>query len=412
MTRLVALVVDDNGTRAQRAKVILVDAGLEPQNVILCGSITAATKQFLDRRIDLLVTDIAIPQLDDESAIPDGGQCLIRQLDELAPQVVPPRWTVAITAYEESKRLTAAEFGTRLVSVLNANATSNAWEDQLSHFCKRCIDSDKVDRSALADVCYLTALRSPELEALRSLPVEWGMKTVSPFFANQQSGQMQIQGKSIAVESFTYDRMGLVPISYLTAAVVATYRPRLLLLSGICGGIPDSVKLGDVVVAESCWNWQAGKLKSNDRMKVDADSIQASASLVAIARHISDSNDVRLGLMSYAQQFKEHRDRIPVIHVGPMASGSAVVADEDIKEEIVRQNRKVLALDMEGYGFYAASRFSSIGDTKLVCVKGVCDKADDEKADELQTMCALRSADVASQIVKTYMTADAENGSI
>jgi nucleoside phosphorylase len=61
-----------------------------------------------------------------------------------------------------------------------------------------------------------------------------------------------------------------------------------------------------------------------------------------------------------------------------MASGSVVVADKNAKE-VAEQESQVMALDMEAVPFYAASRYSSIGGTQLICLKSVCDKADDQK---------------------------------
>lgn len=402
MSDLTALIVDDDQIRARRIAEILGLAGFGPGSISICSSIASAIKCLLGKRVDLLVVDIAIPQLDNENPLADGGQSLIRQLEELSPQIVAPHWTIAITAYEQSRQLTSVEFSNRLVSVLNASPGSVGWETQLHQFCLRAIESNSDDNSPRADVCFLTALRSPELDALIELPVAWGIRTVSSFFANQHSGEMALGTSNLSIEAFTYDKMGLVPMSYLAAAVVEAYRPRLMVLTGICGGVPDSVQLGDVVVAESSWNWQAGKQTENETLKFDSDSIQASAALVAIARHQSATTETRMALMKYGQHIQSQKDRLPAVHVGPMASGSVVVADRTVKETILEQNRKVKALDMEAYAFYAASRYSAFGHTQMICIKSVCDKADDRKADDLQIMCAQRSAHIANLVVKAY----------
>lgn len=402
MSKLSALIVDDDQSRAVKIADTLVEGGFERNGIAFSLSISAAVKLMLNQRIDLLVVDIAIPQLDQDAPLIDGGQSLLRQLEELSPQIVSPRWTIAITALDQALQLSAIYFNQRMVSVLNATPGSSGWDVQLRKFCERAIESSIADHSHQVDVCIITALRSPELESLSILPITWGLRTISPFLANQHSGELRLGKETRTVEAFTYDKMGLVPMAYLAAAVVEAYRPRIMVLTGICGGVPDSVQLGDVVVAESSWNWQSGKLKEHGSLRYDGDSIQASPTLTAVARHVGASMETRMALMMYGQYIQSQKDRLPLVHVGPMASGSVVVADEKVKETVLEQNRKVVALDMEAYAFYAASRYAAIGSTQLICVKSVCDKADSKKADDIQVMCAQRSAHLANSIISSH----------
>lgn len=395
------LIVDDNIDRAHQISAILVEAGFRSSSIFSCVSVSSAIKYLLANRVDFLVVDISIPDMDGEHPLPDGGVRLVRRIEELSPPIIPPRSIIAITAHEESRRITHLEFNSRLVSVLNAEVGSSEWKSYLKNFALRLIESSQKNEMSRADICFLTALRAPELNAVIDLPINWGMRSIAPFLANQSSGELDVSGNLLSVEAFTYDKMGLVPMSYLTAAVIESYRPKLLILTGICGGIPDSVNLGDVVVAENSWNWQSGKIKNSD-MLIDGDAVQASPDIISIAKHVGASQNARLELMKSGQHIQSVKDRLPVVHVGPMASGSTVVADAPTKLLIQDQNRKVLALDMEAFAFYSASRFSSIGQTKLICIKGVCDKADSSKADEIQIMCSQRSALVASKIVESY----------
>jgi len=393
--------VDDNSARSIEVKVLLVAAGFKESQVNTCTSISSAIKHFIQNRVDLLLTDISIPQIEGDQPLANGGQELLRQLDELKPEVSEARWTLAITAYENSEKLTSIDFRHRLVSVLNTATGSNDWKAQISTFASRILTSDDFEKNRKnVDICLITALRTPELEGVLKLPIKWGLRSVSRFFANQYSGTLEVENNSLTVEAFTYDKMGLVAMSYLTSSILSEFRPKVMILTGICAGISDSVRLGDIVVAESSWNWQAGKQREGDDFKFDSDALTASASLLANARHQSDSEDLRVRLMKIGQHINSQKNIVPAIHFGPMASGSVVVADSSLKANITAQNRKVLALDMEAYAFYASQRFSHVDGTKFLTIKSVCDRADSSKADEIQILCSLRSAIFAEMVIR------------
>jgi nucleoside phosphorylase len=242
-------------------------------------------------------------------------------------------------------------------------------------------------------------LNSPELDAVLRLPIDWGLKSVSSFNATQISGALRVNGKSLSVEAFTYDKMGLVAMSYLTSSILNEIKPSIMFLTGICAAVSDSVRLGDIVVAESSWNWQSGKQHEADGFKFDSDSINGSANLIANAKVQAQSQDFRFKLMEIGQHIKSQKDILPNIHFGPMASGSVVVADSQVRENVVTQNRKVLALEMEAYAFYSAQKFNHSDGTKFLTIKGVCDRADPSKADELQILCSDRSAQFAKFLI-------------
>jgi nucleoside phosphorylase len=89
--------------------------------------------------------------------------------------------------------------------------------------------------------------------------------------------------------------------------------------------------------------------------------------------------------------------------IGPVASGSAVIADEDIVAEIKLQNREVCAVEMECYGVFAAVANSSTPQPHVFTLKAVCDFADPHKNDKVQRYAAYSSARVMQLMLERYV---------
>ena len=77
----------------------------------------------------------------------------------------------------------------------------------------------------------------------------------------------------------------------------------------------------------------------------------------------------------------EDERNLPKVHIGPMATGSAVIAHDQVFEEISEHSRKVIALDMEGYSIFVAAQMINKNTIPLV-IKGVQDHASHIKNDD------------------------------
>ncbi|HTM81612.1 hypothetical protein [Asticcacaulis sp.] len=83
----------------------------------------------------------------------------------------------------------------------------------------------------------------------------------------------------------------------------------------------------------------------------------------------------------------------PSVHVGPFASGAAVVANKALFATIqAQQHRKLLGLDMEAYGVVSAARELPFPQPDCFVLKGVSDFADIDKGDKIRHYAAYVSA--------------------
>lgn len=179
-------------------------------------------------------------------------------------------------------------------------------------------------------------------------------------------------------------------------------------MAGIAGGVKDKDKsYGDILVARWSFNYDSGKYKYNLKKKQsifepNPEQIELSANLVTKVNHLKTNQEL----------LKEIHDTFPVdrnnkqpnanlkVFVGPVASGSAVIADEKKIDTIRAGNRKLIGLDMETYGvMYSAKSFSDEQLTKAISIKSISDFADQRKSDKYRSYAAYTSSNFIYQLI-------------
>ncbi|TFE36881.1 hypothetical protein E2553_45445 [Paraburkholderia dipogonis] len=91
------------------------------------------------------------------------------------------------------------------------------------------------------------------------------------------------------------------------------------------------------------------------------------------------------------------------LRVGPVASGSAVLANEAIVKEILKHERTLLGIEMEIYGVYAAAAYASFPRPTAFAMKAVCDFGTKVKDDKYQTYAAYTSAQLVREFLERYL---------
>lgn len=168
-------------------------------------------------------------------------------------------------------------------------------------------------------------------------------------------------------------------------------------MTGICGGFADQVKLGDVLVAEKSWDWQAGKWTEAGTLATASDQRDAAAELVAEAR----AAEAMIAVLHEKYQGTKPSD-VPRLVVGPMVTGSSVVASLDIQKVFRQQHRKMAGVDMECYGLYYAAENHAGAPVRTICIKAVSDLADRAKSDDFQKYCSHMSAEVSLEVLRRF----------
>ena len=193
--------------------------------------------------------------------------------------------------------------------------------------------------------------------------------------------------------------MGLVEAATTTAQALERYRPKIVAMSGICAGVGPEINLCDLVIPTLCWEYQAGKWHK-DGFKIEPYSVSPPHQTLSIVTQLTEQQDINEKLLSGIPKM----GLSPQIHLGPMATGSAVIADQTKMSEIAAQHRKMIALDMEMYSVFKACQRSSPA-PQFFGVKTVVDTGDTNKSDTYHEFgCTLSARFTVAAISKLLAT--------
>jgi nucleoside phosphorylase len=193
-------------------------------------------------------------------------------------------------------------------------------------------------------------------------------------------------------------RMGLVNMAITATKAIEAFQPKIVAMSGICAGITGESKLLDIVIADIVWEYQTGKITDYD-FKAEPYQVHMDNDLKVSIKQLKSRNDflpsIKEGL--YVSEL-EHSGII----IGPVVSGSAVVASKNKIQEITPQHRKMAALEMEIYSMYEAAE-QSLAKPKFFAAKSVVDLADSKKADDVQRPACIISARFVEKVLSEFL---------
>ncbi len=382
------LIIDDDDTKRALLTSTLASFGVQSIDIEIAKSAASARKLFTERNFDVVILDLVLPVSDRSgNPSPDIGFGLLQELtDEAAAKRI-----VGVTAHAEA--LVEYESGFRELTeqLLFVGADKAEWKESLRALVSQ-VTALATKRPAYdVDVCFVCALRAPEYEAVLALEgIVWGAEQVLAGQTLFKKGTLQINGRSLSVVAAHSKSMGMVAACHLTKTLIETFRPRTLMMTGFCGGLPGEVELGDVIIAERSWDWQSGKW-TDSGFEQAPDQKEATGELVALAKSL-ESQAVEL-----MRSVVHHRNpgRAPKFCIGPMLTGSAVVTDEELHEMFATQHRKAIAVDMECYGVYYSAYYAEEPKPKFLCIKTVADLCGGTKGKEFQQYGSALSARIA-----------------
>lgn len=180
----------------------------------------------------------------------------------------------------------------------------------------------------------------------------------------------------------------LADAANIDAAILATtalqqWRPKAALFVGIAGSGSKSVRLGDVVIAREVYYYERGK-ETGDGRKPEPKIVSVDATLFnnAASAPAWDSDILAKRPGPKAR---------PRVHTGVVASGEKVIADAATRDGLASGHRKILAVEMEGYGFSLAIG-QSFDHIRHMVIRGICDDASRTKDDRWHAYAAASAA--------------------
>ena len=193
------------------------------------------------------------------------------------------------------------------------------------------------------------------------------------------------------------DEMGMTASATLTMKLIEHFRPKYVIMPGIAAGAmndsEDEQMYGDVVLANMVWNYSNGKYVPKDRADIRFGEVgwMPRPTLVRV-----DPDLLPRFERAIASPHNETK-----VHVGAMASGSAVVANREVLEKQIKgQFDSTKGLEMEGYGVAYAASHATEPRPKAIIAKSVCDFADSRKSDMFQPFAAHTSCEFIQLLIE------------
>ena len=204
-------------------------------------------------------------------------------------------------------------------------------------------------------------------------------------------------------------KSGQGPAASLSQALICQLRPRLIMMTGFCGGVKARVALGNVAVFTSAANWDYGKWVGSAEgvpsFQARPDPLNIPVQGVAETLRTLISGKYKFDDAVLGHVFRLLGNSVsaePTVVSVAAGSGSAVVADERVLSQIVALNENIHAIDMESYGFYYSCLNTNVRPPDFVCIKGVADHCDGEKNSKWHSSCNYLSASLALDVVRRH----------
>lgn len=200
------------------------------------------------------------------------------------------------------------------------------------------------------------------------------------------------------------NRMGLVAAAVVASMALERFEPRLICMSGICGGIAKEAEIYDLLVTQNCHQHDAGKWSDKGFKSEHYDvqlEIDVHNKLVEICADEGFVKSLLDGLNPTVKEFPKGKDRVEtrVRSGAATSSGSAVIAEEGKTTMLAVGQRKLVGFDMEIYSVYEAARFAKTKPA-FFAAKAVVDDGSKNKGDHFHRIGCLLSARLVARAIR------------
>jgi len=357
---------------------------------IACSYFCDFNAEINRNTFDLVVADLMVPAFKDSDEAIDVSSNVIESIRDLNCQNYGTP-VIALTKYDQLAEDHFSNLNKFDITVVTYEEGSSDWKNSFVRKVESCVPKKAYD---FVIVCALEKEADSYLEA--------GYDAGNLFSVHGISCREISIGDGAGLIVMP-PRMGLVNSAILCSRAIDIFNPRIICMSGICAGISGKANIYDVVIPDVCHQHDSGKWTS-DGFIPELYSVQLHhQTRLKISEIIKDDDfiealkkDVTLKRNEFPGEAEELEFKVIM---APTSSGSAVVADDSMLENIQDQHRKMTAFEMESYALYESAR-QSLKSPVFFSAKSVVDNGDSQKGDEYHRVASLISAKAVYEIIK------------
>lgn len=393
------LILDDSPEKiAITRKFLVEECKVNPDFIDVRSNVKDGRKILYENDYDLLLLDLVLPRDSETEATADES---IKFLDEIYynSDIHIPVHIIGFSQHENLFKDHNDSFEDKLWHLIAFSYSNNNWKDKLKNKICHLISvknrfKESIEFKNKFDFAIICALENPELNAILELPCDWKIFYSEDDPILYHEGTINtLNGNSYRVLACSINKMGMQATASVASMIITKFKVKNIFMTGICAGIKDrGLNFGDIVVAENSFDYGSGKIQESDTgifiFKPEPHQFSTDQTLISKLNNFINKK-IELSKIQNAYKGNLSKNMLQA-KIGPIASGSYVVASKSFAANIAEPNRKLLAIDMEGYGLYLACHF--FNQTKALFVKSVCDFGDKEKDDNYQSYAAFTSA--------------------
>ena len=336
---------------------------------VTAPDMASAMRQLQATQYDLIILDLMLPMVGGGSPVDVGGELL-----PLIARIRRNRYTnmIALTAYKELFDRREECFAAAGVFLIHYERESENWKPTILSLLRRSAAQSRCD---FLIVCALEL----ESNALFDTRASLGENRIENGLDTRDIAIGHYKGRVVGLP-----RAGLVNAASITTASIERFRPKLVAMTGICGGVKDRTKLGQVLVCERCWEYQVGKYVGGE---FKFEPYQTTISELTRQKLALMCRSTRVKTLLCDMDMPEGVEKCDP-KMATIVSGSAVIADDRERDAICKQHRNIDGVEME---LSAVFRAAELLDESIVVIgaKGVSDFGDAQKGDDVQQFAAV-----------------------
>lgn len=406
------LIVDDENTKVVEICSVLSDAQIAEESITVATTAASALKELKDNYFDLLIIDMYLPNRIGEAPNLSGGVDLLKRISR-GTDVQLPEHIIGLTSNLEALAASQEDFSARSWFVEEVGPSKTTWKLRLMEKLQYLRAREEYQAVQLkngtianlrpdCDVLFICALLDPELTALHAVSAtKWEVVTFPGDPGIYWSANLKFGTNTVSAVCVCLPQMGLVSAGVVASKAITLFKPKLVVMTGICAGRRGNCNLGDIIGANLTWDYGSGKFTEvEDSVVFEPAPFQAAASARVVGVLGELSNDKELLQKLYKECDGYRPAEVPKFHVAPIASGAAVQNHKEFFSGIVTQQRKMLGVDMEAFAIAWACHEALEPQPNWLIIKSVVDFADGTKDSKIQSFGSYISASLAISAVE------------
>lgn len=403
------LIMDDSEQKTTAIKNLLIEeCGLSKDTIDIVGTINEGRTRLRESFYDLLILDLVMPNLIGEEADHEAAPKFIDEIYE-GHGFKLPNQIIGFTAYDEEYENLKLRFEEKLWSIIKYSQGEINWKNRIRSKVNHLLNSksrmiESFTSKNKYDVGIVCALREEFSEMKKAFGEHWKREIDIDFPVSIYSTEVvTANAKTIRICAVCIGEAGLVPATAMTTAIILKFSPQILFMTGITAGFTDrDLKLGDLVISKSVSEPIIGKIVGDDNeieLKREYHVLNTDVKLYGCAQELSSDDE-------FISDFNKHLRSVNLLYgvpdlkiiCAPTVSVPFVVGNGALMEKLKEQgDRKLTALDMEGYGMYHSSNLLNV---PCIWVKSVSDLGNQQKDDNYHKIGAYASGYFIYKLIK------------